>query len=136
MATTTDTRRETISLIGSDKVEGTAVYGGDSKKIGKIERVMIDKISGKVLSIYRNWDELDEAREELQWFVEFPFIPWRGAYPIGLVHMIGGISAATTGALRALMDSAHINNSQTMLKLKGGSKGGQSLNVQDRKSVV
>ena len=43
-----DTRRETISLIGSDKVEGTAVYGGDSKKIGKIERVMIDKISGTV----------------------------------------------------------------------------------------
>ena len=92
--------------------------------------ITVDKISGKVLSIYRNWDELDEAQEELQWFVEFPFVPWRGAYPIGLVHMIGGISAATTGALRALMDSAHINNSQTMLKLKGGSKGGQSLNVQ------
>ena len=48
MATMTDTRRETVSLIGSDKVEGTAVYGGDAKKIGKIERVMIDKISGKV----------------------------------------------------------------------------------------
>jgi hypothetical protein len=48
MATMTDSRRETVSLIGSDKVEGTAVYGGDSKKIGKIERVMIDKISGKV----------------------------------------------------------------------------------------
>lgn len=92
--------------------------------------ISIDKISGKVLSIYRNWDELDESREELQWFVEFPFVPWRGAYPIGLVHMIGGISAASTGALRALLDSAHINNSQTMLKLKGGSKGGQSLNVQ------
>ena len=48
MITTTDTRRETISLIGSDKVEGTAVYGPDSKKIGKIERIMIDKVSGKV----------------------------------------------------------------------------------------
>jgi hypothetical protein len=40
--------RETASLIGSDKVEGTAVYGADQKKIGKLERVMIDKISGKV----------------------------------------------------------------------------------------
>jgi hypothetical protein len=40
--------RETVSLIGSDKVEGTAVYGADQKKIGKLERVMIDKISGKV----------------------------------------------------------------------------------------
>ncbi len=40
--------RETASLIGSDKVEGTAVYGADQKKIGTLERVMIDKISGKV----------------------------------------------------------------------------------------
>lgn len=40
--------RETASLIASDKVEGTAVYGMDQKKIGTLERVMIDKISGKV----------------------------------------------------------------------------------------
>ena len=92
--------------------------------------ISVDKSTSKVLSIYRNWDELDEAQEELQWFVEFPFVPWRGAYPIGLPHMVGGISAAATGALRALLDSAHISNSQTMLKLKGGSKGGQSLEIQ------
>jgi PRC-barrel domain len=36
------------SLIGSDKVEGTAVYGADRQKIGSIERVMIDKVSGHV----------------------------------------------------------------------------------------
>src|SRR3954454_24368384 len=48
MATTVDDRRETVSLIGSDKVEGTAVYGADNNKIGSIQRVMIDKISGKV----------------------------------------------------------------------------------------
>jgi hypothetical protein len=46
--TMTDDRRETTSLIGSDKVEGTAVYGADDQKIGSIQRVMIDKISGKV----------------------------------------------------------------------------------------
>jgi hypothetical protein len=92
--------------------------------------ISIDKPSGKVLSIYRNWDEDDESREEQQWFVEFPFIPWRGAYPIGLPHMIGGLSGAATGALRALLDAAHISNSQTMLKLKGGTAGGQSLEIQ------
>ena len=46
-ATSLDTR-ETGSLIGSDKVDGTAVYGADRKKIGSVERVMIDKPSGKV----------------------------------------------------------------------------------------
>jgi hypothetical protein len=39
---------ETGTLIGSDKVEGTAVYGPDNQKIGAIERVMIDKMSGRV----------------------------------------------------------------------------------------
>ena len=47
MVTTTD-EREYGNLIGSDKVEGTAVYGADDNKIGSIERVMIDKVSGKV----------------------------------------------------------------------------------------
>ena len=48
MATTVDDRRETVSLIGSDKVEGTAVYGANDNKIGSVQRIMIDKISGKV----------------------------------------------------------------------------------------
>jgi hypothetical protein len=41
-------RDETASLIGSDKVEGTAVFGMDGNRVGKIERVMIDKRSGQV----------------------------------------------------------------------------------------
>ena len=48
MTTTIDDRRETVSLISSDKVAGTAVYGADDQKIGSIQRVMIEKISGKV----------------------------------------------------------------------------------------
>jgi PRC-barrel domain len=44
----TTEERETVSLIGSDKVQGTAVYGSDGETIGSIERVMIEKISGKV----------------------------------------------------------------------------------------
>ena len=48
MATTVESRRETVSLIGSDKVESTPVYGTDDQKIGTVQRVMIDKISGKV----------------------------------------------------------------------------------------
>ena len=39
---------ETSMLIGSDKVEGTDVYGSDGSKIGSIERLMIGKRDGKV----------------------------------------------------------------------------------------
>ena len=86
----------------------------------------IDETTSDVLALYRNWEANDEKLEKLDWYVEFKFIPWRGAYAIGLPHLIGGLSAALTGALRALLDAAHINNSQTLLKLKGGRIGGQS----------
>jgi hypothetical protein len=48
MVARVDEGRETASLIGSDKVEGTAVYGPDDRNIGTVQRVMIDKVSGKV----------------------------------------------------------------------------------------
>lgn len=41
-------QRETGSLIGSDKVEGTSVYGADNEHVGSIERLMIDKVGGKI----------------------------------------------------------------------------------------
>ena len=86
----------------------------------------IDETTSKVLALYRNWAYGDDKLTKLDWYVEFKFIPWRGAYAIGLPHLIGGLSAALTGTLRALLDAAHINNSQTMLKLKGGRISGQS----------
>lgn len=94
----------------------------------------IDKSSNFGLGLYRNWEPDDARQIELDWIVEFPFVPWRGAYPIGLTHMIGGLSGAATGALRALLDSAHIQNVPTLLKLKGG-PGGQTLNVQPTEVV-
>src|SRR4029453_132837 len=52
MATVTQGRtldqRETASLIGSHKGEGTAVYRSNGDRVGQIERIMIDKLSGKV----------------------------------------------------------------------------------------
>lgn len=91
--------------------------------------ITVDQTSSKVLAVYRNWAEDDAGQEELQWIVDFAFVPWRGAYGIGMIHMIGGLSGASTGALRALLDAAHIANSQTMIKLKGGTRGGQSLTI-------
>ena len=91
--------------------------------------MMIDELDNEVIGLYRNWEEQDETMSKLDWIVEFKFIPWRGAYAIGLPHLIGGLSAALTGSLRALLDSAHINNAATMLKLKGAKMSGQSQQV-------
>jgi hypothetical protein len=142
-----DADQQTRAKQANDKIEGVSI---PSKNVDGVRRVFevtcflrldddgesggarapyimsIDESSGKVLSLYRNWAYGDEKLTKLDWYVEFKFIPWRGAYAIGLPHLIGGLSAALTGALRALLDAAHINNSQTMLKLKGGRISGQN----------
>ena len=104
----------------------------DSYTKGKLAPyiLMIDELETEVIGLYRNWEEGDETMDKLDWIVEFKFIPWRGAYAIGLPHLIGGLSAALTGSLRALLDSAHINNAATMLKLKGAKLSGQSQQVE------
>lgn len=92
--------------------------------------LMIDETLTEVVGLYRNWEFGDETMDKLDWLVEFKFIPWRGAYAIGLPHLIGGLSAALTGSLRALLDSAHIATAPTMLKLKGAKISGQSLTIE------
>lgn len=92
--------------------------------------LMIDETLTEVVGLYRNWEFGDDTMDKLDWLVEFKFIPWRGAYAIGLPHLIGGLSAALTGSLRALLDSAHIATAPTMLKLKGAKISGQSLTIE------
>lgn len=92
--------------------------------------VTIDDHEQNILSIRRNWDQNDPLMQKLDWIVEDVFIYWMGAYGIGLPHLIGGLSAAATGSLRALLDSAHINNAPTLLKLKGSRLTGQTQSVQ------
>ena len=100
----------------------------DSKRAPYI--LMIDDLTTEVVGLYRNWSDGDKTMTKLDWLIEFKFIPWRGAYAIGLPHLIGGLSAALTGSLRALLDSAHITNAPTMLKLKGAKMSGQSLTIE------
>jgi len=94
----------------------------------------IDEDTEMVLGLYRNWECGDENLTKLDWIVEFKFIPWRGAMGIGLPQLIGGLSAASTGALRALLDAAHNSNSQTLAMLKDGVTG-ETLNIEPNQIV-
>ena len=88
--------------------------------------VTIDVTTKKVLAFYRDWEQDDQTFEPIDHLFEFQFIPWRGAYALGLPQIIGSLSAAATGALRALLDSAHIANTQGGLILKGSGSGAQT----------
>lgn len=88
--------------------------------------ISLDESSKKIVAVVRNWEQDDEYQERMQWIIEFSFIPWRGAYSIGLGQMIGSLAGSATGALRALLDSAHVNNIPTAIRLKGSNFMGQT----------
>ncbi|MDR3535686.1 MAG: PRC-barrel domain-containing protein [Acetobacteraceae bacterium] len=48
MATLDDTTNPSGRLIGADQVQGTSVYSGRGEKLGSVEDVMLDKVSGRV----------------------------------------------------------------------------------------
>lgn len=68
--------------------------------------------SGKVYAIRRNWREADNSRQKRLWYTVDHFIPAFGFYGLGYVHLIGDLSAASTAALRALVDAGQLANWQ------------------------
>jgi hypothetical protein len=81
--------------------------------------VTIEYDSREVLSIRRNWREGDPQRAKVQSFVHYRYVPWRGSYGLGLIHLIGGITKGTTSVLRQLVDAGTLSN------LPGGLKSRQ-----------
>jgi len=80
--------------------------------------VTIDVEAGGLLAVRRNWRKDNPLYRARKHFVQVKFLPWRGPKGIGFIHLIGSLSGALTGTVRALLDSAHIQNSPTGLKLK------------------
>jgi len=102
----------------------------DDKANGVAPYIMhIDESSGKVLALYRNWDESDEEQERLHWLIESVFIPWRGIYGLGLPHIIGSLSGAITGSIRAILDNALAQTKMGGLRLKGNRGSGTSVSA-------
>lgn len=89
----------------------------------------IDVASRRLLALQRNWRYGDNKYRERRHFVQAKFLPWRGPKGIGLVHLIGSLSGALTGTVRALLDAAHIQNSPTALKLRFGQVASQNQSI-------
>ncbi len=72
--------------------------------------VTILKDSGKILSIYRNWDEMDDKKRKLVHFADYKYIPGFGFYGFGLIHLIGGFAKGATSIMRQLVDAGTLAN--------------------------
>ena len=81
--------------------------------------VTVEKSTGKVLSIYRNWKQDDQFKIKRQHFVQYGYIPGFGFYPVGLIHLIGGIAKSATSILRQLVDAGTLSNLPAGLKARG-----------------
>ena len=81
--------------------------------------VTIDEGSGQVLSVTRNYREMDPLRRKRQYFVHYKFLPGLGFYGFGLLHTIGGLSRAATSILRQLIDAGTLSNLPGGFKARG-----------------
>ena len=81
--------------------------------------VTIDESSEQVLSIRRNYNEGDLYANKINFFVQYKFLPGLGFYGLGLSHMIGGISKASTSILRQLIDAGTLANLPAGFKARG-----------------
>ena len=81
--------------------------------------VTLDKGSGEILSIRRNFKADDPLKRKRQYFVHYKFLPGLGFYGFGLIHMIGGLGRAATSILRQLIDSGTLANLPAGFKARG-----------------
>ncbi len=73
-------------LIASDRVEGTPVYNRKGERLGTIERVMIDKLSGQVVYAVMSsggFLGIGESHHPLPWGI-LNYNPEEGGYVVDL----------------------------------------------------
>lgn len=81
--------------------------------------VTLDKSSGEVLAIRRNWRPEDELFRKRQHFVHYGYIPGFGFYHFGLIHLIGAFAKSGTSLLRQLVDAGSLANLPGGFKARG-----------------
>ena len=91
----------------------------DDDEIAKPYVVTIERGTGEILAIRRNWDPEDELMLKRQHFVHYVYVPGFGFYGLGLIHIIGGYAKAGTSLIRQLVDAGTLSNLPGGLKSRG-----------------
>jgi hypothetical protein len=91
--------------------------------------ITVDRSTSQILAIRRNFKEDDKLQNKRVYFIHYKYLPGLGFYGFGLIHMIGGLQHASTGALRALLDSAAFANLNGGFKAKGARIEGGDITV-------
>jgi hypothetical protein len=81
--------------------------------------VTLEKGSGKVLAIRRNWEPDDKTYRKRQHFVHYGYVPGFGFYHFGLIHLIGAFAKSGTSLIRQLVDAGTLSNLPGGFKTRG-----------------
>lgn len=87
--------------------------------IAKPYVVTIERGTGEILSVRRNWDPEDTLMLKRQHFVHYVYVPGFGFYGLGLIHIIGGYARAGTSIIRQLVDAGTLANLPGGMKTRG-----------------
>jgi hypothetical protein len=81
--------------------------------------ITLEKSTGMVLAIRRNWYEDDILKLKRNHFVHYQYVPGFGFYGYGLIHLIGGYARSATTIVRQLVDAGTLSNLPGGLKARG-----------------
>ena len=117
---TSDDRYTVLEVHADLNIDGVdGADGEDSMQVAKPYVVTLEKGTGKVLAIRRNWNPDDELTLKRQHFVHYAYVPGFGFYGLGLIHIIGGYARAGTSLIRQLVDAGTLSNLPGGLKSRG-----------------
>lgn len=81
--------------------------------------ITVDETSQKVVGVRRNWEEKSEEKERKEYYVHYLLVQGPGAYGLGFLHLIGGLTKTASSALRQLTDAGTLANLPAGFKAKG-----------------
>ena len=108
-----------IVLEEVDGQESGAQKEENPLQIAKPYVITIEKGTGTVLAVRRNWNPDDPLLLKRQHFVHYVYVPGFGFYGLGLIHIIGGYARAGTSIIRQLVDAGTLSNLPGGLKSRG-----------------
>ena len=81
--------------------------------------VTIEESNNRVVGVRRNWKQKEGYKCRKEYFVHYVLVEGPGAYGLGFVHLIGGLTRTATSAMRQLIDSGTLANLPAGFKAKG-----------------
>lgn len=81
--------------------------------------ITVDESTGIVVGVRKNWKEDEDEFARKEYFVHYLLVQGPGAYGLGFLHLIGGLTKTATTALRQLVDAGTLSNLPAGFKARG-----------------